>query len=353
MRPRDSIGAQIGIGAGLALHGDRAQLLPSEVEARREVRRRRDHEAVGRGGRLQPRGRVHHVARHPLADARPASERDDDLSGRDADAHGEGRRILQPQALHLLPDAQRGPHRALGVVLVGDGNPEDPEHHVADDLLDRSAEPLDLPLKQLVEGPQRRREVLGVQARLEASLHIDDVGEQRRDQPAFLAGGVQRGAARDAEPSLLGVLGAAVGTDPHAPSLRRATPTPGDAATPVRQIRTVVPPGRRTTSVRAGPLGRSFATALRSADHVRSPVVQSWASSSAVSDAPRSRNVPSAVRARKTPVMWTARSERRRRTSAAVLRARDLAAEAPVHVPVLDGCSSSVTQHVARRRPSP
>ena len=75
-----------------------------------------------------------------------------------------------------------------------------------------------------MEGPQGRREVLGIDARVEASLHVDDVGEQCRDQPAFLAGRVQRGAARDAEPSLLGILCTTVRTDPHARSLRRRPP---------------------------------------------------------------------------------------------------------------------------------
>src|ERR687892_314790 len=69
-----------------------------------------------------------------FAGARRRVERDDCLARRDGDAYT-GERVA---------DLERGPHRSLGVVLVRDGRAEHRHHGVADVLLERPAEPLEL-----------------------------------------------------------------------------------------------------------------------------------------------------------------------------------------------------------------
>ena len=119
-----------------------------------------DEDAVQRRSRLQARGRVDDVAgRHRLALARPRAERDQRLARVHRDPH------LQLLALLARPvaDRERRPHRALRVVLVRDRRAEERHHRVADELLDRAAEALELRTKMGVVRREQRAHVLGVE----------------------------------------------------------------------------------------------------------------------------------------------------------------------------------------------
>ena len=61
-----------------------------------------------------------------------------------------------------VADRERRPDRPLGVVLVRDRRAEDRHHRVADELLDRAAEPLELGLQPRVVGIEEGGDVLGV-----------------------------------------------------------------------------------------------------------------------------------------------------------------------------------------------
>ena len=110
--------------------------------------------------RLQPRGGVDDVARgHALARLGPRVERDERLAGRDADADLELALLRERVA-----DRERGADGSLGVVLVRDRRAEDRHHRVADELLDRAAEALELGANARVVGLEQRAHVLGVHA---------------------------------------------------------------------------------------------------------------------------------------------------------------------------------------------
>jgi hypothetical protein len=68
-------------------------------------------------------------------------------------------------------------HRPLRVVLVGDRGAEDRHHRVADELLDRAAEALELALEPRVVRTEQRRDVLRVHA-LGARGEAGQVGEE-------------------------------------------------------------------------------------------------------------------------------------------------------------------------------
>ena len=99
-----------------------------------------DEDAVDRGGRLEARRRVEDVAgRHSFAPARPRVERHERLAGVDRDAHLQLVLLAGPVA-----DRERGAHGALGIVLVRDRRAEERDDRVADELLHRAAEALEL-----------------------------------------------------------------------------------------------------------------------------------------------------------------------------------------------------------------
>ncbi len=181
-------GAPDRIGSGLSLRRDRLDVTHVHDRALRRAHRRLvdDHPADGRG-RLQPRRGVHDVAGHdPLAALRPRAERDDRLPGR----HGRSHRDLESfvaELLDRLEDPERRPHGALGVVLVRDGGAEHGHDGVADELLHRPAEALDVGLHALVVRAQRRADVLGVGA-IGATREADEVDEEHRDDLPLLAG---------------------------------------------------------------------------------------------------------------------------------------------------------------------
>ena len=119
-----------------------------------------DHRA-DRSCSLQARGGVDHVARdYSLASLRPRSQCDDRLTcghcSSDGDVEPSPRKasIVSRIATPPAPRARRRPR--------GDRRPEDGHHGVADELLDRTAEALDVGLHALVVRTQRRAHILRV-----------------------------------------------------------------------------------------------------------------------------------------------------------------------------------------------
>jgi hypothetical protein len=123
----------------VAFRHDRRRVVELDRPPGRPASRLVDEDAAGRCGRLQAGGGVDAVAGGGvLALLDPCVERDQRFAGRDADMD------LQVSAGgKLLPDRQRGPDGALGVVLVRDGRAEDRHHRVAHELRDRAAVPLE------------------------------------------------------------------------------------------------------------------------------------------------------------------------------------------------------------------
>ena len=140
-RPRASSASQASTGSALPFAWTGSASPVVDRVAGRAPRRLADEDAVDRCVRLEPRRRVDDVAGdHALALLRPRAERDERLPGVDADAELElGLLVEDPVA-----DRERGAHRALGVVLVRDRRAEHGHHRVADELLDRAAEALEL-----------------------------------------------------------------------------------------------------------------------------------------------------------------------------------------------------------------
>ena len=103
------------------------------------------------------------------------------------------------------------------------GAPNTRHHRVADELLDRAAEALELVAQAGVVGREQRPHVLGVEL-LGARGEADEVGEEDGDDLALLAAGEssrrERRRTGHAEPRARRILGGAVGTK-HAPSVKR------------------------------------------------------------------------------------------------------------------------------------
>ena len=208
----------------LHLHG--VERLVDEDLARLPVGRLADHERADRGGCLQAGGGVDDVAgRDSLALLRARTECDHRLAGVDADPHLQ----LEPglplvQVGDRLQDAQAGADRPLGIVLVRYRCTEDGHHRVADELLDRAAEALDLAAEASVVGPDPRAHVLGV-GRVRAGGETDEVTKENRDDLPLLGHGrprlLERRAALEAKLRPLRVLFAAARAGRHEPSLRR------------------------------------------------------------------------------------------------------------------------------------
>ena len=125
----------------------------------------------------KPRGRVDDVARRdPLAPLRPRSQGDDRLSRSHGSAHRQIEVPLLVQLLNRVEDSQARPHGPLRIVLVCDRGAEDGHDRVADELLDSSAEALDLDLQPFVVRPERRADVLRVRP-VGAAREADEVDE--------------------------------------------------------------------------------------------------------------------------------------------------------------------------------
>ena len=98
-----------------------------------------------------------------------------------------------------VDELERGPDRALGVVLVGDRRAPQGHHRVADELLDDPTVALDHLAREIEIAGQELADVLGVAA-LGHRGEADEVGEEDADEAAFgdarFVAGCGRGAAR-------------------------------------------------------------------------------------------------------------------------------------------------------------
>ena len=156
------------------------------------MRRHADEHAVdGRRGLDSRRGVDDVAGDERLALRRARIERDERLARVDCDAY------LEPVLDHCVSHGERGPHRALRVVLMRDRRAEDGHHRVADELLDRSAESLELVSRTRVVRRELRADVLGI-GRLGMSRVADEVDEHDAHHLPFLARGSRR--QRGAEP---------------------------------------------------------------------------------------------------------------------------------------------------------
>jgi hypothetical protein len=176
-----------------------------------------DQDAAHRGGGLEARGGIDHVAGgDPLSGLRPRAEGDQRLAGGDADAHLD--------LAQRIRDCQCGPHRALGIVLVRHRRAEQRHHRVADELFHRPAVPLQLRAQPRVHRLDEAAHLLRIHL-LGARGEAHHVGEQHRDHLALLArrrrlDGHRRPAVV-AEASPGRVLLAAARARGHGPTLRR------------------------------------------------------------------------------------------------------------------------------------
>ena len=197
---------------GLSFQLDRLEFLVRDSVLRRVVRQLADDDRAGRRRALEPRRGVHNVTRdHRLALGRVRTERDERLAAVDRGARPE------PQLADRLERAQRRADSALRVVLVRDRRTEDGHHRVADELLDRAAEPLDFLLRVQVILAQPRANVLGVRG-LGGRREADEIDEEDGDDLALLRGCArfdERRAAGKAEPRVGRVLAFATGADPR------------------------------------------------------------------------------------------------------------------------------------------
>jgi hypothetical protein len=151
---------------------------------RRAVRLLTDENPVRRRRRLHPRGGVDDVAGdHRLAGFRTRVERDDRLAGVDRDAHLDVARLDRPVA-----DRERCAHGAFRVVLACDRRAVHGHHCIADELLDRPAEALQLGAEPVVIRDEDVAHVFGIEV-LGARREADEVGEEHGDHLPFLPRG--------------------------------------------------------------------------------------------------------------------------------------------------------------------
>ena len=147
---------------------------------------------------MQARRRVDDVAHRRVVGS--GDRADEDLAGVDPDAHADVvdrvgvvdvvvllSRVFGDETGERLLHPQGGAHGSVGVVLVGDRSPEEGDDRVAEDLVDTAAERLDLGHQGLEvrldeAGDRLRVAVLGERG------VADEVGEQHRDDAAFLDG---------------------------------------------------------------------------------------------------------------------------------------------------------------------
>ena len=138
-------------------------------------------------------------------------------------------------------EPERGPHRPLGIVLMGDRGAEQRQDGVPDDLVDPATELLDVGHQPLEAPVDDALHLLGI-AVLRQGGEADDVGEQDGDHPPLIAAQPQVGAAARAEPSAFGHVRAADRAG-HPASVWTASPLSGtswpgvNAATVHRAVR--------------------------------------------------------------------------------------------------------------------
>jgi hypothetical protein len=168
---------------------------------------------------------VHDVAcNHALAFVRRGVESDERLPRVDGDADVEvASWLVLVQACDGVTNCECTSHRPLRVVLVSDGGPEYCDDGVADELLHRSTEALELLAGSLVVHAQECPHVLRI-TRLGPCRRADEVDEDDADDLALFASTrnvAQRRAAFRAELRRLGVFEPARSTRLHTRSLGR------------------------------------------------------------------------------------------------------------------------------------
>ena len=183
--------------------------LNANESLRREIRRPADEDAVGRCSRLDPRGRIEHVAcGRPLSLARPRPEHHERLAGVDAGPDVEVEPlVLRVQLGDSLPDCERSADGTLRIVLVRLRRAEERQNGIAAELLEGAAVPLELAADARVVGRHERSHVFGIEI-LRACGRADEVDEDRGDDLAFLARrrcGGKRTPAEAAKPELGGI----------------------------------------------------------------------------------------------------------------------------------------------------
>jgi hypothetical protein len=204
---------------GLALEGQRRELLGDHVPADEALGELADQDLAVAGRLLEPRRDVDGVAGdQPLPGGRVARH---DLAGVDAGAVGQpdaGARLeVDVELAERVAHRHGGADRAQRVVLVQRGQPEHGHHRVADELLHGAAVTLDRVLHRIEVAADHLPHRLGVEPVAEVG-RADEIAEHDRDRLADLGGttgGVEGGAAEPAEPEAVGVLLAAVGAADH------------------------------------------------------------------------------------------------------------------------------------------
>src|SRR5918994_801456 len=168
------------------------------------------HQHLARlGGGLQPLRRVHDIAHRRVVTARPQRAHED-LAGVHAHAQAHVGIELRLPGGERLVQLQRGTHRPLGVVLVGDRGAEQGQDGIAHDLVHPSAEGDDVGDQPLEAPVDQGLHLLGV-AVLRQPGEPDQVGEHHSDHTPLVAAHLQVGAACRAETRAVRHLGAAGG----------------------------------------------------------------------------------------------------------------------------------------------
>ena len=181
------------------------------------VGRGSDEDLARLGGGLQTGRGVHDVAHRGDGASGPHGPHQH-LARVDADAQTQ--RVPQIGRLgpHHLVEAQRGPDGPLGVVLVGDGRPEQGDDGVAHDLVDPAAERRDLRGQPFEAPVDQVLDPLRVEL-LRQGGEPDQVGEEDGDDPTLVLGTTERVATRCAEPGV-GAGRRAAGRAGHGASVR-------------------------------------------------------------------------------------------------------------------------------------
>ena len=170
-----------------AFHRNRLQRVVLEHPLRLPECLLRHRHPVHRGDALQPGRGIHDVAGDDaLTKLRPGVERDHPLACVHADPNLQTEtRVSLVELVDRLQNPQARPDRPLRVVLVRHRRTEDRHHRIADELLHRPAEPLDLLPEPSVIRPQPRPHVLRVD-RFRCGREPDKITEQHRDNLALL-----------------------------------------------------------------------------------------------------------------------------------------------------------------------
>jgi hypothetical protein len=164
---------------GQALDLDRVEILVVEQPAGQALCARRDHHRPRRRQCLQPRREVRCLADHRLLLRGTFADQiaDNYQTGGDPDPHRQRRPRRSVEVGRRLEQCQPGPHRPLGVVLVGPLIAEIGEHPVAHVLGDKPTGALDDRGDALVIGADHPPQILQVEPRRQRR-RADQIAEQ-------------------------------------------------------------------------------------------------------------------------------------------------------------------------------